>query len=327
MRICIWYDLSPALSGGANSFIGSLAGELQNQGHHVHFRPQVDSDVVLINSWSRGPNQFLGPQDVVNLRAGASWLPSALVRLFGYRRRFPPLIHRLDGVAHLYGRFDGADDRQMSINPLTDGTIFQSTYCQESFHAQGIVPCWSRIIHNGVDPKIFPPPSSQKVISGRLKLLAVSWSNNPLKGFSLLVNLAEQSHVSVTFVGNWCSSIAPGKVQLLGVKSRSEIAALMQEHDVFVHAADNDPCPNVVIEALASGLPVLYKNSGGTRELADGYGVSLSEDNSRDISLLLDNYFQIRERLLSERPRFLIETSAQQYVEAFATLKDSFGHA
>ncbi|HWH06801.1 MAG TPA: hypothetical protein VNT23_10265, partial [Gaiellaceae bacterium] len=32
----------------------------------------------------------------------------------------------------------------------------------------------------------------------------------------------------------------------------------------LLHTKVNDPCPNVVLEALASGLPVVHPASGGT---------------------------------------------------------------
>ena len=45
----------------------------------------------------------------------------------------------------------------------------------------------------------------------------------------------------------------------------------------LLHTKVNDPCPSVVLEAMASGLPVVYPLSGGTPELVGteaGVGVS-----------------------------------------------------
>lgn len=36
-----------------------------------------------------------------------------------------------------------------------------------------------------------------------------------------------------------------------------------------------DPCPNSVLEAMATGLPILYSNSGGTPELVGNAGISM----------------------------------------------------
>lgn len=37
--------------------------------------------------------------------------------------------------------------------------------------------------------------------------------------------------------------------------------------DAYVMTKHNDPCPNTVLEALSTGLPVLYSDSGGVPEL------------------------------------------------------------
>jgi hypothetical protein len=50
---------------------------------------------------------------------------------------------------------------------------------------------------------------------------------------------------------------------------------------VFVNLSENDPCPNVVTEALASGLPVLYRDSGGVRELVGDCGSAFDVDAFR----------------------------------------------
>jgi glycosyltransferase involved in cell wall biosynthesis len=45
----------------------------------------------------------------------------------------------------------------------------------------------------------------------------------------------------------------------------------------------NDPCPNAVLEALATGLPVLYSSSGGVPELVgDDAGVGLPVEQTFD---------------------------------------------
>jgi glycosyltransferase involved in cell wall biosynthesis len=52
-----------------------------------------------------------------------------------------------------------------------------------------------------------------------------------------------------------------------------------------LHTKVNDPCPTLVLEALASGLPVVYPASGGTVELVGdeaGIGVPHPETWARD---------------------------------------------
>lgn len=46
----------------------------------------------------------------------------------------------------------------------------------------------------------------------------------------------------------------------------------------MLHLAWADHCPNVVIEALAQGTPVVCSDVGGTKELIGGYGVVMKDD-------------------------------------------------
>jgi glycosyltransferase involved in cell wall biosynthesis len=64
----------------------------------------------------------------------------------------------------------------------------------------------------------------------------------------------------------------------MGLLNRADLAATMRACDVFLHLAQNDPCPNVVLEALASGLPILYSDSGGTPELVGDCGLPVTLD-------------------------------------------------
>jgi glycosyltransferase involved in cell wall biosynthesis len=52
-----------------------------------------------------------------------------------------------------------------------------------------------------------------------------------------------------------------------GVISRLDIAEQLRKADLFFSAELNPPCPNSVIEAMASGLPVASFESGAIREL------------------------------------------------------------
>ena len=57
--------------------------------------------------------------------------------------------------------------------------------------------------------------------------------------------------------------------------TQAEAIVLYHEAHVLLHAKYHDPCPTVVIEALACGLPVIGSRSGGMPELVGDDGGEL----------------------------------------------------
>ena len=59
-------------------------------------------------------------------------------------------------------------------------------------------------------------------------------------------------------------------VQFCGMKPRNELAAIYQEHDIFIFPSVwDEPFGLVVLEAMASGLPVVRTATGGSAEVTE----------------------------------------------------------
>ena len=323
MRICIWYKTTEGPWGGGNSFLRSLASQLEKNGHVVVDSPSTSVDVVLVNSWTTGATErYLSPGQVASVRAvgkGPSWtrrFPPSIFGLLG--RRGPALVHRVDGVAELYrGQGGSADRTQFAISSLADVTVFQSEYCRESFWQYNVRPGAYCVIHNAADPSVFYPSERPAQPGEILRMLATSWSPNPRKGFAILAQLSEVPNVEIRFIGKWAPEIEPRKVILLGVMKAGQIADQLRQSDALVHAAKNEPSSNTIMEALACGLPVLYMNSGANKELAGDYGVELTDDLPGSVENLRRQFALLQERTLSNRSDFLIPKATARYVEAF----------
>lgn len=60
---------------------------------------------------------------------------------------------------------------------------------------------------------------------------------------------------------------APENVTFTGARHGEELAELYASADLFVFPSCTETFGNVVLEAMASGLPVIAADAGGTREL------------------------------------------------------------
>jgi glycosyltransferase involved in cell wall biosynthesis len=74
-------------------------------------------------------------------------------------------------------------------------------------------------------------------------------------------------------------------VSFLGRYTQRDAPEIYRRAHVLLHTKVNDPCPTIVVEAMASGLPVVYAASGGTVELVGeegGVGVAHPDGFERD---------------------------------------------
>lgn len=327
LNICVLFDTVDGAAGGGNQFLKALIAELGRLGHEVTTRPTRVTEVVLVNGFNYGPGRHLNVQEMARLRqTGRMGLSGRFAQLRDYRtkrRRGPVLVHRVDGVPRLTrGVVTRADHVQPAVNSLADHTVFQTDFCRTSFTRHGgRQPARWCVINNAVDPRIFFPGHVARVRSDKvLRLVATSWSTSPSKGFAALASISRLPGVELAFAGNWCPDVDPADTTLVGVLRSEKLADLLRASDAMVHAAVNEPCSNSIVEALACGLPVLYQDSGGNRELAGDYGVPLTPDYSGAVSALAKQWTAIREKVLDDRGRFLIDRAAAEYVAAFRGL-------
>jgi len=106
-------------------------------------------------------------------------------------------------------------------------------------------------------------------------------------------------------------------VEVLGKFSQAQGAQIMRQSDTYLALKFMDTCPNLVIEALASGVPVIFSDTGGTSELVDnncGYGLHVegnwySQPKAPDSDLLAEAMQSIVHRRweMGEAARFRAE--------------------
>lgn len=224
-----------------------------------HTESMDDScDVLFVNSW------------VVDYQA-----------IRRRKKKQPDLIvvQRVDGSAKDYGRRGGADGRQARVNLLADLTIFQSTYSRHSTSSKfRVIRHDGPVIHNPVDSERFNPTGPLVELPGQLRLCNASFSTNRMKGTWRIGEIA-RANPEVTFVlcGRYPMLPALPNIKLMGHLGKDELARTMRSCHIYLQLSQNEACPNVVLEAMASGLPVLYTDSGGTPELVGEAGLPLDD--------------------------------------------------
>jgi len=256
MRICIPIEFLP--HGGGHYFLQLFEGYLQANGWSLTRRVDDQYDVLFTNHW-------MTPRRVV-LKAIRH---NPNVRI----------VQRIDGAAQDYGRDLEADRRQAAVNKFADLTIFQSEYSRLATKIKyPIIQQDGPIIHNPVDVNLFRPANSQAQAARISKIISVTWSTNHLKGAHKIYSVA-QANPKVDFLlcGNYPDAPDLPNIRRLDQLDRLELAEALRSAQVLLTFSENEACPNHVLEALASGLPVLYTNSGAMAELVGDCGFPVTE--------------------------------------------------
>jgi glycosyltransferase involved in cell wall biosynthesis len=271
------------------TFLGNLRAWLDAQG--IPYTTSLDDhfDVLFANSWM---------------------VPVAAVKRARQRLPDARVVHRVDGAAVDYGSSAINDRVQARVNLFADLTIFQSEYSRFSTTTKfRVVTQDGPVIYNPVDVERFSPEGPRRQLPEGPRVACASWSINRKKGTWQIDELA-RAHPGVHFVlcGRFEGVCATTNVHLLGHLDREGIARALRSCDVFLNLSENDPCPNVVLEALASGLPVIYKDSGGVGELVADCGVVLSA---------LDRFPDALEQVMANRASLTV-AARERAVERFA---------
>jgi len=83
-------------------------------------------------------------------------------------------------------------------------------------------------------------------------------------------------------------------VTFLGHKEKEEIALYYQIADLFILPSKKEGMPNVVLEAMASGLPIIMTPCEGSKELIDGNGIVTEIESFADCIIKYINDDEMR---------------------------------
>lgn len=258
-EIVIMNDFHPPPYGGGNQFLGALRSNLIRRGYSVGVnRCGRKTRAMLFNSFNCDAD-----------------------RIRRLRDKGIYMVHRVDGPISAYrGKDRDIDESIWELNnEVADATVFQSQYSVDKHKEIGLEFKNPTIIHNACDDRIFHQPT-QRIAHGdeRVRLIATSWSDNPKKGgadYKWLDDNLDFSRYEFTFLGRTPETFK--NIKLLPPLPSEAVAEMLRAHDIYITASRNDCCSNALIEALSCGLPSVYHDSGGSRELVRSAGFGFSE--------------------------------------------------
>lgn len=146
-------------------------------------------------------------------------------------------------------------------------------------------------VPNGVDVALYRPrrgprrPGPVRVLfAGRLvrfkgvATLLDAWSQRPERAPAAELWIAGSGRERRAFVARAQELGIRSTVRFLGRLDEQRLAKALRAADLFVHPSEAEGLPNAVLEAMASGLPVVLSAIGPHRELLAAGGGVLVED-------------------------------------------------
>lgn len=126
-------------------------------------------------------------------------------------------------------------------------------------------------------------------------------------------------------------------IQWHGSQELPDVARLLNQSHMFIYSHLNPPCPNSVLEAIASGLPIVGFDSGSMSELLH-FNLELLASVSEDVfqtyeqfdhkklkqklELAVKNYDKHRQLALEHKDEYDFSVTGQKYVQVFNSQLD-----
>lgn len=257
---------------GPNTFAHRLAVQLSNFGHTIADPDDYDVALAFIQA----------------------------TRDLNYNK---PIVQRLDGIWFKPQDFERANQKIRNLYNKSDVVVFQSEFDKKMIESHWEQKDKNVVIHNGIELKKFDrhigldalkigsnKPGCEREPYEHILVCSANW--HPQKRLYDNVRLFE--YIRENFLPKSCLiimgnspdiSIANPHVFYAGSVPHDMCLQIYATADWFIHLAWLDHCPNVVVEALSQGLPVICTDSGGTKEIVRDNGIILA-DSSYNFELM-----------------------------------------
>ncbi|MFZ5448730.1 MAG: glycosyltransferase [Thermodesulfobacteriota bacterium] len=213
-------------------------------------------------------------KEPINLLMALTVVPNIWGRLLGRLTRVPVIVGNCRG--------GGSPRRQHErwLWPLADHILCNSAAIKrELMERCGVPEARLTTILNGVDTEFFQPAAVP--VTGPLRILSVARMvpdkdhDTLLAAFSLTAMAHSEAELWLVGDGPRLAALQesarrilpPGRVKFLS--PREDLRPLLHQASLFVLSSRTEALPNVVLEAMAAGLPVVATRVGGVPEMVD----------------------------------------------------------
>lgn len=248
LPIHILFEIKDEPWGGGNQFLKALRAYFRSRS--LYAESAADAGVVLFNSHHH------------------------LDRVAALKRAHPDkvFLHRCDGPIRVVRGSGWEIDRAIFRHNarIADGTVFQSEWSRAQAAREGMPRNrFEAVIHNAPDPGIFHPAAGPRSeASGKVRVLAMSWSTNALKGFDVYSHLDRNldfGRYEMTFIGNAPEPFR--NIRMVPPLPSQGVAEELRNHDLFLSASHLEACSNAIVEALNCRVPALVRDNSSQPEL------------------------------------------------------------
>jgi glycosyltransferase involved in cell wall biosynthesis len=185
-----------------------------------------------------------------------------------------PIIQRLDGIYYnTKTDYSLLNKNIKRTYDMATGVIYQSEYGKKLVckyfgdHPNGVV------IHNGADVDLIeqtkPLNNSTLDKYEKIWVSAASWRPHKRLRDNIDYFLQHSSEKECLVVaGPTDTRVDNSRIYFVGNLPQRPLIALYKRADVFLHLAWLDCCPNVIVDARASGCKIICSSTGGSAEIA-----------------------------------------------------------
>lgn len=235
-----------------------------------------------------GPNSFANKLIPRLLNLGCEVVEDnsydlSLCFIQSFNKAQKPRVQRLDGIYFNTDQdYDGLNSTILRTYRDSSGVIFQSHFNKKLIEKYFGPHEHSTVIHNGADIETIDgivPMHNEKY--NNIWSCASSWRPHKRLNRNIEYFLDHHDPGDLLVVAGHVDKsdqVSEPNVVYFGNLTQNQLYSLYKASTNFIHLAWLDHCPNVVVDARASGCHIICSSTGGTREISGDNSTIIQEE-------------------------------------------------